>query len=64
MLIFGIHRILIGIFDFGLEKFFHISDITYNWYECIILAIAIETILLPIIIYSQRHYSILLGKKH
>jgi hypothetical protein len=64
MLIFGIHRILIGIFDFGLEKFFHISDITHNWYECIILAIAIETILLPIIIYSQRNYPILLGKKH
>lgn len=64
MLIFGIHRILIGFIDFGFEKLFHISDIIYNWYECIILAIVIETILLPIIIYSQRHYPILLGKKY
>ena len=63
MLIFGIHRILIGFFDFGFEKFLHIADITYNWYECIILAIVIEIILLPIIIYSQRQYPILLGHK-
>lgn len=64
MLIFGIHRILIGFFDFGFEKLFHIADITYNWYECIVLAIVIEIILLPFIIYSQRHYPILLGKKY
>lgn len=62
MLIFGIHRILIGFFDYGFEKLFHIADITYNWYECIVLAIVIEIILLPFIIYAKRHYPILLGK--
>jgi len=64
MLIFGIHRILIGFFDFGFEKLLHIADIIYNCYECIILAIVIETILLPFIIYAKSHYPILLGKKY
>jgi hypothetical protein len=63
MLIFGLHRILIGLIDFTLEKATHIYDITYNWYECLILALVIEVLLLPFIFLTKRHYPILLGKK-
>lgn len=63
MLIFGLHRILIGIIDFAFEKQFHISDITYNWYECAILAIVIEFALIPLIYFAISNCSILLGKK-
>lgn len=63
MLIFGLHRILIGLIDYTLEKATHIFDITYNWYECLILALVIEAILLPFIFLTKRHFPILLGKK-
>ena len=63
MLIFGFHRILIGIIDFALEKQLHISDITYNLYESYFLTIAIELLLYPLIIIAIHHYPNLLGKK-
>ena len=50
MLIFGLHRMLIGVIDFIVEKTIGISNITYDWYECLIIAIAIEFFLIPIII--------------
>jgi hypothetical protein len=62
MLIFGVHRILIGMIDFVIEINFHINDIRYNWSEGILLAIAIELILLPCIILTLRHFPILLGR--
>lgn len=64
MIIFGLHRMLIGIIDFGFETIRHLTNITYNWYECIILAIAIEIVLMPLIIIARHHYPILLGKKY
>lgn len=63
MVIFGLHRMLIGIFDFVIEQALHISDICYSISEAIIVTIVIELTLLPIIIYGKRHYPILLGKK-
>jgi hypothetical protein len=63
MLIFGIHRILIGIIDFGLERILNTPDILYNWYECTLLALFIELLILPLILLSIHHYPILLGKK-
>ena len=63
MLIFGTHRIIIGIIDFGFERLFHITDIAYNWYEAALIAIAIEIILIPIIIISKNRFPIFLGKK-
>ena len=62
LLIFGLHRMLIGIIDFAIEHTHHTSNITYNWIECIIIALAIELILLPTIIYKDK-WPILLGKK-
>ncbi len=61
MLIFGLHRMMIGVIDFIVVKIVGISNITYDWYECLIISIAIEAILLPIIIYRSK-YPILFGK--
>ena len=63
MMVFGLHRIIMGLIDFGIEKAFHLSNITYTWPESAIIAICIELILLPLIIYSFRHYPLLLGKR-
>ena len=62
MLIFGVHRILIGMIDFAIEKNFYINDISYNWLEGILLAISIELILLPCIVLTQRRFPILFGR--
>ncbi len=62
MLIFGLHRILIGFIDFGIEKATHIPTPTYNCYECLIMVLIIEIILLPFIIYKNK-YSFLYGKR-
>ena len=61
LLIFGFHRMMIGIIDFIIEKALHITNITYYWYECLFIALAIEIILLPTII-DRSKWSILLGK--
>ena len=45
-----------------MQRIIHISDISYSIPEAIILTIAIELALLPIIIYAKRHCPILLGK--
>ena len=63
MVIFGLHRILIGIIDYGLEKVLHINDISYEWYEAILITVSICILLCPIIIYGKRYAPILLGKK-
>ncbi len=62
MVIFGLHRMLIGIIDFGTEKLTGIADATYTWSEAALIAIGIELLLLPIIFYSKKHSPILLGK--
>ena len=61
MLIFGLHRMMIGVIDFGIEKILHQQNIMYDWYECLVLALVIEFTLLPIIIYRKK-WPILFGK--
>ena len=61
LLIFGLHRMMIGVIDYIIEKALNTTDITYDWYECIAIAIGIEIILLPIIIYRGK-WPILFGK--
>ena len=63
MLIFGIHRIMIGFIDFGIEKLLNIPDITYNWYETTLITIAIDIISIPLIIFSKNRFPIILGKQ-
>lgn len=61
LLIFGLHRMMIGIIDFALEKIFNRPNVIYDWSECLIIALIIEMALLPIIIY-RRKCPILFGK--
>lgn len=61
MIIFGLHRMMIGMIDFGIEKILHQQNIMYDWYECLVLALVIEFTLLPIIIYRKK-WPILFGK--
>lgn len=63
MLIFGIHRILIGIIDFMVEEIVHLQNIIYKWDECIILTLVIEVLLLPCIVIAIQQSPMLLGKK-
>lgn len=63
MLIFGLHRILIGIIDYTFEKHFHITNITYNWYESTFLTLIIEVALIPFILIAISHCIVLIGKK-
>ena len=61
MLIFGLHRMMIGVIDFGIEKILHQQNIMYDWSECLVIALMIEITLLPFII-NQRKYTFLFGK--
>ena len=63
LIIFGLHRMMIGVIDFGIEKFLHYPNIIYDWSECLIIALMIEIVLLPIIIHRNK-WHILLGKKN
>ena len=64
LLIFGLHRMMIGVIDFGIEKVFHRPNIIYNWSECLLIVLIIELSLGQTIQYFQNHYPILLGKKN
>jgi hypothetical protein len=61
LLIFGLHRMMIGVIDFSIEKILNITNITYDWPECLIFALAIGLTLLSIIIHRNK-WPILLGK--
>lgn len=63
LVIFGLHRILIGIIDWGVEKALGIDDIRYEWYEAFVIALSICILLYPIIIFGKKHVPILIGKK-
>ena len=63
MVIFGLHRILIGIIDYGMEKVLYINNITYEWYEAIFIAFSICILLYPVILLVKKHAPIFVGKK-
>ena len=63
MVIFGLHRILIGIIDYSMEKTMGVNNISYEYYEAIAITLLIMLICYPIILWSIRHAPILLGKK-
>jgi hypothetical protein len=52
---------MIGVIDYIIEKILNITNITYDWPECLIFALAIELALLPIIIHRNK-WPILIGK--
>ena len=63
MVIFGLHRMLIGIIDYGIEIAMSISNILYEWYIAIMITALILIICYPIILWSKCHAPFLLGKK-
>ena len=63
LVIFGLHRMLIGMVDFPMEKSFHLIDISYSWYGSVILTLSIEILLLPVIYLTNKYFPVLLGKK-
>jgi len=62
MLIFGLHRMLIGLTDFAIERSLGIQDVRYAWSECLLIAVAIVLVLVPLIGYAVGHAPALLGK--
>jgi fucose 4-O-acetylase-like acetyltransferase len=63
MVIFGLHRMLIGIVNHIIENEFHIFDISYSIPKAVYLTIGIELFLCPIIIFSKQHCPLILGKR-
>ena len=63
MLIFGTHRIIIGLIDYAFEKMFRISDVYYSLPKAIILTIGIELMLVPAILFCKKQWPIMLGRK-
>ena len=63
MVIFGLHRMIIGIIDYGLEKTMSIINIYYKWHEAIAITILIMLLFVPIILWAKHRSPILLGKK-
>lgn len=64
MVIFGLHRILIGFINFYIESVLNIQDITYTYYECTFIALLIVFILIPSIVIAKNYSPILIGKKN
>jgi len=64
MVVFGLHRMLIGIVDYGTETILYINNISYIWYESIFVTTLIIFFCYPIIKWFNQHVPIVLGKKH
>lgn len=62
MLIFGLHRMIIGVIDFIVQKTQCIDSISYNFYECLLISIAIIIITLPAINVFNQYLPCTLGK--
>ena len=62
MVIFGLHRMLIGLIDYGMEKALGINNIYYDWYEALIVAITICILLIPVILFGKRYAPIIIAK--
>jgi len=52
---------MIGIIDFILEKTVGISNISYDWHECISIALVIEITIIPFVI-NRKRIPILFGR--
>ena len=63
LIIFGLHRILIGITDYSIEKALGINNIRYDWYEALLIALSLCILLYPVILFVKKHVPILIGKK-
>lgn len=63
LVIIGLHIILIGIVNFGVDHFFGIRDgFGYYWYEALPITIVIIGLLYPIIPFARKYAPVLIGK--
>ena len=63
LVIIGLHIIPIGIFNFMVDHFIGTREgFGYYWYEALPVTIVIIGILYPIILWSKKHATLLIGK--
>lgn len=63
MVILGIHWMLIGVLNFSIEKYLHLSeDISYSTSTAFFISGTITIIMYPMILFCKKHLPILLGK--
>ena len=64
LVIVGLHIVLVTVVNFVIEHLLNTHGvICYHWYEALPLAIFIIAILYPLIIWSYKHCTVLIGKK-
>lgn len=63
MMIFGFHRIIVGVICYCMEEAFHLHNIIYTCPKAATIALATEFLLLPSIYFTYKYCPILLGKK-
>lgn len=63
MLIFGTHRMVMGVIDFAMERLLAIGDIVYTIPQAVGLTIVILLLLLPPIAWLSHHAPLLLGRR-
>ena len=61
ILIFGLHRMMIGIIDYIILNLSTTAELSYSWLGCIVITISIEIMLLPVIINRNKLF-FLFGK--
>ena len=63
LVIIGLHIILIGIVNFGVDHFIGIREgLGYYWYEALPITAIIIALLYPIILWGKSHVPVLIGK--
>ena len=63
MVILGIHWMFIGVINFFIEKYLHITgDITYSSFTAFLISVFIAILNYPLIIICKKHLPLLLGK--
>ena len=63
LVIVGLHYPIVSLVNFGFENLLKIDDICYQWYEALFIALGINVILYPVILFGKKHAPILVGAK-
>lgn len=64
LVILGLHWMVIGTFNFTMEKFLHITNITYPPVVTFIIALAITLGMYPVILFCKKYVPIVMGKRN
>ena len=63
LVIVGLHYPIVSLVNFEFENLLKIDDICYQWYEALFIALGINVILYPVILFGKKHAPILVGAK-